>query len=260
MTHLDPASSLRSPSASSALLTAALGGLLCFAPGCSSGTDGSNDAGTRTDVPSGDRGGSDASVDAAPPVDVAVDAGTPADVPPSPDVAAPVDASVDAGAPTDVSADVPATDAVTPADRSDPVDAGASPDAGTAADGASVDGGASLDAGAARDGGTFDATALDATAVDATAADAQVDAAAGHDVICDVQADRQIVRLDAATGLTLDAFTVMCNGLGGFVEIHPHCGGMNSCSGFSYDTNDGTFTQHNCASLNTCTGYSCVIP
>ena len=82
----------------------------------------------------------------------------------------------------------------------------------------------------------------------------------GHDVICDVQADRQIVHLDAATGMTLESFTVMCNGLGGFIEIHPHCGGMNSCSGFSFDTNDGTFTQHNCASLNTCTGYSCVVP
>ena len=47
---------------------------------------------------------------------------------------------------------------------------------------------------------------------------------------------------------------------GGFVEIHPHCGGANSCGGFSFDETIGVFSEHNCAGLNTCTGYTCVLP
>ena len=71
---------------------------------------------------------------------------------------------------------------------------------------------------------------------------------------------RLVTYSDAATGITLEAFTAACDAAGGYVEVHPHCGGANSCAGFSYDSDRGTYTEHTCAGLNTCTGYSCVIP
>jgi len=84
--------------------------------------------------------------------------------------------------------------------------------------------------------------------------------------VCDVAADRVISSrdvipaLDGAPGITREAFTSMCNRVGGFVEVHPHCGGANSCGGFSFDETTGVFSEHNCAGLNTCTGYTCVVP
>jgi hypothetical protein len=46
--------------------------------------------------------------------------------------------------------------------------------------------------------------------------------------------------------------------VGGTIEIHPHCGGANSCGGFSFDETIGVYTEHTCQGLNTCTGYTCV--
>jgi hypothetical protein len=60
--------------------------------------------------------------------------------------------------------------------------------------------------------------------------------------------------------MTLDLFTMLCDQMGGVLEVHSHCGGMNSCVGFSYDSGTQTFTEHTCKALNTCTGYSCVLP
>lgn len=60
--------------------------------------------------------------------------------------------------------------------------------------------------------------------------------------------------------MTLEKFTTMCDERGGSVQLHAHCGGANTCKGFSFD--DATFelTEHTCRGLNTCSGYSCVIP
>ncbi len=60
--------------------------------------------------------------------------------------------------------------------------------------------------------------------------------------------------------MTLAKFTTECDGRGGSVEIHPHCGGANTCAGMSYDEGNHMLTEHTCRGLNTCAGYSCVIP
>jgi hypothetical protein len=59
--------------------------------------------------------------------------------------------------------------------------------------------------------------------------------------------------------LTLSDFTSQCDGLGGVVEIQPHCGGSNACRGMSYDTGTQVLTQHSCRGLNTCAGYTCIV-
>lgn len=60
--------------------------------------------------------------------------------------------------------------------------------------------------------------------------------------------------------MTIEAFTKKCDAADGKVEVHPHCGGVNSCKGFSYDQTTQTFTEHTCTGLNTCAGWSCVVP
>lgn len=60
--------------------------------------------------------------------------------------------------------------------------------------------------------------------------------------------------------LTLAAFTLECQEAGGVVETHASCGGVNSCRGFSYDSDTEVFTEHTCRGYNTCSGFSCVVP
>lgn len=60
--------------------------------------------------------------------------------------------------------------------------------------------------------------------------------------------------------MTLEKFTETCNENEGTVETHAHCGGVNTCKGFSYDDVTHELTAHTCKGLNTCSGYSCVIP
>jgi hypothetical protein len=60
--------------------------------------------------------------------------------------------------------------------------------------------------------------------------------------------------------MTLEKFKALCDELGGAIEIHPSCGGANSCKGMSYDSDTHVFKEHTCKGLNTCTGYSCVLP
>ncbi|HET9956675.1 MAG TPA: hypothetical protein VFQ61_19395 [Polyangiaceae bacterium] len=59
--------------------------------------------------------------------------------------------------------------------------------------------------------------------------------------------------------MTLEKFSEECTVRGGRVETHAHCGGLNTCRGFSYDTETLTLTEHTCKQLNTCAGYSCVL-
>ena len=58
--------------------------------------------------------------------------------------------------------------------------------------------------------------------------------------------------------MTLDMFKAECTDQHGKIEMHAHCGGMNSCKGFSYDTSSHVFSEHTCKALNTCSGFSCV--
>jgi hypothetical protein len=60
--------------------------------------------------------------------------------------------------------------------------------------------------------------------------------------------------------MTLEKFTADCDERGGTIEIHPTCGGHNTCKGMSYDDATHVLTEHTCAGLNTCSGYSCVVP
>ncbi len=60
--------------------------------------------------------------------------------------------------------------------------------------------------------------------------------------------------------LSLEQFSLDCEELGGVVELHAHCGGVNTCRGFSYDDVTQVLTEHTCRALNTCSGFSCVIP
>jgi hypothetical protein len=60
--------------------------------------------------------------------------------------------------------------------------------------------------------------------------------------------------------LSLEDFTMDCDDRGGVVELHAHCGGVNTCRGFSYDDSIQVLTEHTCRGLNTCSGFSCVIP
>lgn len=60
--------------------------------------------------------------------------------------------------------------------------------------------------------------------------------------------------------MTLERFTDECDAENGKVELHAHCGGLNTCAGFSYDDATHALTEHTCCALNTCSGYSCVVP
>lgn len=68
-----------------------------------------------------------------------------------------------------------------------------------------------------------------------------------------------ITKTESVADLSLDAFTADCNARSGTVEVHPHCGGVNNCRGFSYDSDTDTLTEHTCKGANTCTGFSCVV-
>lgn len=59
--------------------------------------------------------------------------------------------------------------------------------------------------------------------------------------------------------MTLEQFSEACEARHGTLEIHPHCGGVNSCRGMSFDETIQTFTEHTCRGQNTCAGYSCII-
>lgn len=65
-------------------------------------------------------------------------------------------------------------------------------------------------------------------------------------------------RVDAS--ITEESFRKQCEELSGKIELHPSCGGKNSCRGMSYDLDTHVYTEHTCKALNTCRGFSCVLP
>lgn len=219
----------RAPVASSALLTAALGGLFCLSVGCDTtsdtpGTDAAVAVDTGRDTGSAPTDtGSVTDTPAPSDTPVAADTAAPSDTP----LAADTSATADAGAGSDAPAlsDTPvATDTAAPVDVPAPMDVSAPLDAAVMADASPVADGSSPDV----------------------------------PFICDVQPDRVVTYSDASTGMTFEQFRAMCDRVGGFIETHPHCGGANSCAGFSWDQTINTYTEHSCQGLNTCTGYTCV--
>ena len=171
--------------------------------------------------------------DDEPAVDAGRDASAPVDAGHDADVTQDAGADTDAGATQDAAAD---TDAGGDFDAGTDVDAGAEMDAGVDMDAAvSFDAGTDIDAGESLDAGLLDAR-------------------------CDADRVRVVTSQDAAMPISLEDFTALCDAASGYVEIHPTCGGRNSCAGFSYDQTIGVWSEHTCAGLNTCTGYTCVIP
>ena len=210
------------PRASSALATAALGGLLCFTASCGDSSP-ATDAGADVSAPT-DRGGT-TDTGSATDTGAVTDSGSPTDT----DSVADSGASTDSGNPTDTGA---ATDS------GSPTDAGAATDVVAVADVS-----APLDASVVADA----TTSLDASAADVAP------------FVCDVQADRSVTLTRPDASFTREEFDALCDRLGGFVEFHPHCGGANSCRGVSYDQTIGVYSEHGCQGLNTCTGYTCVL-
>ncbi len=116
-------------------------------------------------------------------------------------------------------------------------------DTGTATDTAVADSGPVGDASDAADGDA-EAGPVDTGGPDASCADAGIG----------------VTKSVVDATMTLEIFTKMCEARGGKLELHSHCGGNNTCKGFSYDTGTQTLTEHSCKGWNTCAGYSCVIP
>lgn len=67
--------------------------------------------------------------------------------------------------------------------------------------------------------------------------------------------------LTSSQAMELDAagFESMCDERSGRVEVIPHCGGLNTCKGFSFDLTTGLLSEHTCRGAATCTGWNCVI-
>jgi hypothetical protein len=70
----------------------------------------------------------------------------------------------------------------------------------------------------------------------------------------------EITSSQAVASLTVEAFTEQCDARGGTVEVIPHCGGLNTCKGFSYDRTTALLSEHSCKGAVTCGGWNCLIP
>jgi hypothetical protein len=138
------------------------------------------------------------------------------------------------------------------------VENGALSDAGTeAAEEAAVE----VDSGVEDSGSTTQDAAPDVAVEDASE-DVAVDVIADAGLNCDPvgpDAEPGVNTLSETKEVTLEDFTADCDALGGTIEIHPHCGGANTCKGMSYDTGTKVYTEHTCKGLNTCAGFSCVL-
>lgn len=135
------------------------------------------------------------------------------------------------------------------------VETGALGDAGNeAAEEAAVE----VDSGVEDTGSTAEDAGEDVVAEDASVEDAIADAAK---VDCDFgdAMEAGVITLSETKDVTLEEFTADCDAVGGSIEIHPHCGGSNTCKGMSYDTGTKVYTEHSCKGLNTCAGFSCVL-
>jgi hypothetical protein len=70
----------------------------------------------------------------------------------------------------------------------------------------------------------------------------------------------EITSSQSVASLTVAEFTEQCDARGGTVEVIPHCGGINTCKGFSYDKTTGLLSEHSCRGAATCSGWNCLVP
>jgi len=69
----------------------------------------------------------------------------------------------------------------------------------------------------------------------------------------------EITSSQSIAGLTVTGFTEQCDARGGTVEVIAHCGGLNSCRGFSYDKTTELLSEHSCKGAATCGGWNCLL-
>lgn len=94
---------------------------------------------------------------------------------------------------------------------------------------------------------------------DASSGDEQADESSDEGSgVGDDATEPEVTSTEVIPDLGLADFTADCDEAGGVVEEHSHCGGLNTCAGFSYDTASDKLIHHTCAGLNTCAGFSCV--
>jgi hypothetical protein len=72
--------------------------------------------------------------------------------------------------------------------------------------------------------------------------------------------DPELTSSQTVANLNVAEFTQKCDARGGTVEDIPHCGGLNTCKGFSYDLTTKLLSEHTCKGAATCAGWNCVIP
>jgi hypothetical protein len=70
----------------------------------------------------------------------------------------------------------------------------------------------------------------------------------------------EITSSQSVASLTVAAFTAQCDARGGTVEVIAHCGGLNTCKGFSYDKTTELLSEHSCKGAATCGGWNCLVP
>ncbi len=141
---------------------------------------------------------------------------------------------------------------------------GGSGGSGMAGSGGSATGGAGGSATGGTGGVSTGGTAGTGGSVTDAGADASTDAAsdasdAAAPVYCSNAPDAGTVTSSVTIAMTQAQFQSLCLSNGGTFEIMPHCGGFNTCMGFSYDAGSQVLSQHTCRGLNTCGGYSCVV-
>jgi len=75
---------------------------------------------------------------------------------------------------------------------------------------------------------------------------------------CGPASSPKVTSTQVVASLSLEEFDSRCAKREGVTQIHPHCGGANSCKGFSYDSDTDQLVEHTCKGYNTCAGMSCV--
>jgi hypothetical protein len=131
--------------------------------------------------------------------------------------------------------------------------------------GASSTGGAVTGVGGLGSGGSAESaggTSSDAAVASTGGADGGTNVPPPHDagVPCGMDGAAPVVTsTTVVTDMTQEKFTAACDARHGVVEIPPHCGGFNTCMGFSWWADTGELTEHTCRGMSSCVGFSCVV-
>lgn len=75
----------------------------------------------------------------------------------------------------------------------------------------------------------------------------------------DADSSAHITSSKAVANLSADEFKAQCDARSGVVEVIPHCRGLNTCKGFSYDVTTGLLSEHTCRGAASCTGWNCLL-